>query len=181
MPYVTELSEDQRAEYARLLQEDPSNDRALIEALAHKKYKAHIAAGGIVFPSQDELDRFWICLPSNGYGPWEFPKGHVDKGESLKQAAIREIMEEIGIHARILPGRHAYLGRPPKDQFDSFTHVFLMYQVGGIVHPSWEVEKCELVSWEEAESKFSISIQGSNKRGIQQLKIARKIVAQFYS
>ncbi len=30
------------------------------------------------------------------YGLWNFPAGHVDRGENLKQAAAREVQEETG-------------------------------------------------------------------------------------
>lgn len=38
-------------------------------------------------------------------GHWDFPKGHLEKGESPEQAALRELKEETGItDAEILPG-----------------------------------------------------------------------------
>jgi len=38
-------------------------------------------------------------------GHWDFPKGHIEAGETLKQAAIRELNEETGItDIEILPG-----------------------------------------------------------------------------
>jgi 8-oxo-dGTP pyrophosphatase MutT (NUDIX family) len=38
-------------------------------------------------------------------GHWDFPKGHVEKGEAEEQTAQRELREETGIaHAEIVPG-----------------------------------------------------------------------------
>lgn len=38
-------------------------------------------------------------------GHWDFPKGHIEEGETPEQAALRELEEETGIaEAEILPG-----------------------------------------------------------------------------
>lgn len=55
-----------------------------------------ITAGGIVFNG----DR--VLVLRNLKGAWVFPKGHVELGESHEQAALREVQEESGLHARIV-------------------------------------------------------------------------------
>ncbi len=55
-----------------------------------------ITAGGIVFNG----DR--VLVLKNLKGAWVFPKGHVELGESHEQAALREVQEESGLHARII-------------------------------------------------------------------------------
>lgn len=55
-----------------------------------------ITAGGIVFNG----DR--VLVLKNWKGVWIFPKGHVELGESHEEAALREVFEESGLHARIV-------------------------------------------------------------------------------
>lgn len=130
------------------------NPGALVQGNPPKPPK-WTSAGCVVLDSMEDRDHVYIILPSNHYGPWTLPKGTVDKGESIKQAAIREVWEETGLHVKILDGTGAYLGK-----FEggfSFTHFFLAVKVGGHPHPTAETEKVLLATWEEAERKFQHS------------------------
>ncbi len=55
-----------------------------------------ITAGGIVFNGEK------VLVLRNLKGVWVFPKGHVELGESHEQAALREVLEESGLHALIV-------------------------------------------------------------------------------
>lgn len=57
-----------------------------------KKYKNIKAAGGIVENTQNEI------LMIHRLGKWDLPKGKMEKGESKKETAVREVEEECGIH-----------------------------------------------------------------------------------
>lgn len=59
------------------------------------------SAGGLVF---DDLGRVAIIArhSRNGYIEWCLPKGHIEKGETPQQTAVREIQEETGITGEIV-------------------------------------------------------------------------------
>jgi 8-oxo-dGTP pyrophosphatase MutT (NUDIX family) len=62
------------------------------------RYRHDISAGVIVFHRGDNGCRFLLVLSRLTKRPlWEFPKGGVDAGESLQQAAMRELLEETGL------------------------------------------------------------------------------------
>jgi 8-oxo-dGTP diphosphatase len=50
-----------------------------------------ISAGGII------LNNGRVVVVNQGGDSWSFPKGHIEKGESPLQAALREIYEECGL------------------------------------------------------------------------------------
>ena len=66
-----------------------------------------LAAGALLWrPGPDEPEVALVHRPK--YDDWSLPKGKADKGETLPEAAVREVLEETG-HA-------VTLGRPLPDQ-----------------------------------------------------------------
>ena len=43
-----------------------------------------------------------VLMIHSVYGHWGFPKGHVEKGETEKETAIRETKEETGLDIKII-------------------------------------------------------------------------------
>lgn len=46
----------------------------------------------------------FLAVKSKGNGHWGFPKGHMEKGETEEQTAIREVFEETGLDVTLLDG-----------------------------------------------------------------------------
>lgn len=57
-----------------------------------KKAKESYIAGGVVLNTKGEV----LVVDQNG-DSWSLPKGHIEKGETAKEAAEREIKEESGV------------------------------------------------------------------------------------
>lgn len=62
----------------------------------------HEFSAGAVLVRQGTEPRFVLVVEKNG--DCGFPKGHIEHGETEQAAALREIYEETGLHAQILPG-----------------------------------------------------------------------------
>jgi len=72
------------------------------------------AAGGVIVRVVADVDP--AMMPSGGalelcevlvvhrvaHDDWSLPKGHLDPGEDAAAAAVREVLEETGVHATIL-------------------------------------------------------------------------------
>jgi 8-oxo-dGTP pyrophosphatase MutT (NUDIX family) len=68
-------------------------------------------AGGIVFRRSSGGPEYLLIRARKPASAWVFPKGHIERGETAEQAAVREVLEESGVQAKIVRG----LGRLPLD------------------------------------------------------------------
>ena len=60
------------------------------------------SAGAIVYTIIDEELKFLVIKDfHNNYG---FPKGHIEQHETILEAALREIKEEVGIDVKLIDG-----------------------------------------------------------------------------
>lgn len=66
-----------------------------VESTGTNKPEAISSGGVVVRLNQGNVEV--LLIRDNRYDNWVLPKGHVEKGESLEQAALREIKEEAGV------------------------------------------------------------------------------------
>lgn len=60
-----------------------------------EKIQQEFSAGGVVFRRSGNTISF--AMMKDSYGKWTFPKGHVESGEDVEEAAARETLEELGL------------------------------------------------------------------------------------
>lgn len=113
-------------------------------ALVHER-----SCGAIVFRAIDGEDR--VLLVQHRPGHWSFPKGHMEPGETKKETAIREVLEETGIHVAIssdFARSSTYAPRP--GIFKTVTFFLGDYLDGTPIPQLSEVKKAEWISLEAA-------------------------------
>jgi 8-oxo-dGTP pyrophosphatase MutT (NUDIX family) len=59
------------------------------------KARHEVSAGGLVFKRLG--GQILFAMIKDSYGKWTFPKGHVEPGETIVEAAAREILEELAL------------------------------------------------------------------------------------
>ena len=108
--------------------------------------RALAAAGGYV--TRRRHNRIELLLIFRR-GEWDLPKGKVDHGETIENAAIREVREELGVDD-VQPGQPlgwSVHGYRHKGRFMvKTTHWFEMYVSGEEFSPERD-EGIELVEW----------------------------------
>jgi 8-oxo-dGTP pyrophosphatase MutT (NUDIX family) len=68
-----------------------NNDVAVLLRFFQSMFHVIEAAGGVVKNKKQE----YLCIFRNG--KWDLPKGKIERGEKIEDAAIREVEEECGV------------------------------------------------------------------------------------
>lgn len=86
-------------------------------------------AGGVVYRYSPVTNKLQFLLVQDARNRWTIPKGHVEKGETTKQTAVREITEETGLeHITIKSwlGKVDFRFRRQQSLVVMLTHVYLV-------------------------------------------------------
>lgn len=115
------------------------------------------SAGGIVVRDFDGEKKVLVTQHSKHKG-WDFPKGHIELGESAEQAAVREVEEETGVKAEIIEkvGATEYFYWENKEKILKTVVYFLMKYVGeGEATTAFEVSDKAWLPIGEVEEKLT--------------------------
>jgi 8-oxo-dGTP pyrophosphatase MutT (NUDIX family) len=133
------------------------------------KSKREFSAGGVVYKkckAQNAKRKIvWLVCKHSGYHKWTLPKGLVEKGERMKETALREVEEECGIKTKIIgkipePERYVYVMDGVK-VFKQVTYFLMEYVSGDIKNHDWEMEAVEWLEFDKAKER--LNFQGAKK------------------
>lgn len=119
------------------------------------KTEHHRSAGGLVV--RESL----ILLISTQEGKrWQLPKGHIEKGETPEEAAVREVREETGVTGRILaplpPVEYWYIEKGRRRVHKKVEYYLLSYVSGDTADfDAREVSGADWFSWEDGIARLS--------------------------
>lgn len=133
-------------------------------------YDRQHSAGGLVVRG----DRV-LLIATQGGRRWQLPKGHLEAGETPREAAEREVLEETGVHGRSAESLgsiefdfRSRSGQRILKQVDYFVFDFVDGSVEGY-DPS-EVTEARWFSWEEALRRLTFDNERNLVRRAQLLR-----------
>ena len=115
---------------------------------------AHEYSSGAVLYTQQGDERLYAVVTELS-GNTGLPKGHVEPGESNQEAALREIYEETGIRAQIVPGFEGELVYPQGRGMLKHFYYFLASFDSKQRLITGDVVKAELLPYDQAMRKLS--------------------------
>ncbi len=86
-----------------------------------------------------------VLLVKHNAGHWDFPKGHVEEGETEFETAIREVKEETNIDIKIEKENRYISEYSPKEDVMKKVIYFLGEKIGGEDKP--QIEEVSDVEW----------------------------------
>lgn len=121
--------------------------------MTDRKTRIEHSSGGVVARRVDET--VYLLLIKDPYGKWGLPKGHVENGESAREAALREVCEETGLtrlNAGPSLGTIDWYFRLKGDLVHKFCDFFLMASPYGDTSPgvSEGITECQWLPVKEA-------------------------------
>lgn len=121
--------------------------------------KQMLAAGGIIIDESTD-SRLVLLVHRPRYDDWSFPKGKLDPGETVEEAALREVREETGLRCRIIRklavARYHYRTRNKGRLKPKAVHYFLMEPVTRRIKvPGDEVDLALWMELDEASRKLT--------------------------
>jgi len=89
-----------------------------------------------------------LLIRDRAYSDWVLPKGHRENGETIEDAALREVREEAGLqHIKIIRPLGTYTRHVEKTGEDKTIHYFLMTPTREEKHRITEHNEKDEIAW----------------------------------
>ena len=120
------------------------------------------SAGAVVFTIVDDNIKYVIIRSRQGY--FGFPKGHIERGEDEREAALREVFEEVGLRVELLDGFRVEDEHPipsKRNVMKNIVYFAAQYSDQDIRYQRKELLGARLMTFDEAMSSFQF--EGSKR------------------
>jgi len=120
------------------------------------------SAGAVVFTIADDNIKYVIIKSRQGY--YGFPKGHIERGEDERTAALREVLEEVGLRVTLLDGFRIEDEHPipsKRNVMKNIVYFAAEYSDQDIRYQRKELSGAQLMTFDEAMRSFQF--EGSKR------------------
>ena len=115
-----------------------------------------------------------VLLVKHNKGHWDFPKGHVEEGETEKQTAIREVKEETNVNVQILSDKKYQTNYIIKDKNIDKDVIFFLAkplnlnqspQLEEVIRSEWKKfeDALEVITYERSRQLLKEAIKDYNE------------------
>src|ERR1700682_5663830 len=141
---------------SRVASTQPSSQQLIPQGVSMAAKILHVdeaklvrAAGGVVRRNGSRGAMRVAVVHRPGYDDWSFPKGKVDRGETLEQTALREVEAETGLRCKLVAplGCTAYADHKGRDKVACY---WLVGVAGGAFPGGTEGDEVRWVTVDEA-------------------------------
>lgn len=120
---------------------------------ARRPVRIETSAGGVVY--RRNAGSTYFLLIRDPYENWGLPKGHVERGETPEQTAVREVTEETGLQdleLRDVLDTIDWFFREGPDLIHKYCHFFLMETTATETRPQLDegITECVWLPLDEA-------------------------------
>lgn len=119
------------------------------------------SCGAVVFRNENGQKKY-LLIRNKRSAHWGFPKGHIEPGETNEETAIREVLEETGLHINILPGFAKSSEYTIQGKIEKSVIIFLAETKE--IDYSLQVEEIEECGWFDFDSAMNILNYDNDKR-----------------
>lgn len=134
-----------------------------------KTVTVHSAGGVVMRESTENAEPEVLMIATHDASRWSLPKGHVESGESLADAARRETEEETGIVATVLTHLETidywYYARRGL-RHHKYVDYFLMHAIGGEVSP--QLSEIDRARWWPISKALEVATYKNDREVIRQ-------------
>ena len=67
----------------------------------------------------------YLMIKNKRSAHWGFPKGHIEPGETKQQTAVREVLEETGIHVKLINGFESVSKYKIQNKIEKVVSIFV--------------------------------------------------------
>src|SRR3954453_1166426 len=137
---------------------------------SRRKTRNEHSSGGAVIDLRDGAP-FVAMIATRGRTRWGLPKGAVSEGETSEQAALREVLEETGLEAKIIKPLDTieYYFRVGDTLIRKRVDFYLMAHTGGTMTP--QLSEVDDVEWVELSQAIQRASFDSEKKLLEMASI----------